>query len=295
MENEKMLSDKKRIPVTREELGWDKPNEETKSSEPWENQYEIVSRDSKGNIIENLDEYLKPPETLGDLTAKMLGVGDKQVQGMANSSTSAAVSPRQFRTNQDGEAAMKSHVGGYGLGLILGILAFMLVRLKARSRTPMDMARRWMSWGLMGGMTTGTTHFFRYGGAEGIAGGLLGICFFSGAAWILGFLFGLIKFSLLPKIFIKSPAFTPLKPAEIPALREAAGRGDASAQYQLGMAYFAGEGVVKNHIEAYKWILLAQVGGHADAKKMSAQIEKTLSRQELAEGQKLATEIEGNT
>jgi hypothetical protein len=294
MDNEKMLSDKNWVPVTREELGWDKPNKETKSSEPWENQYEIVTRDSKGNIIENLDEYLKPPETLGDFTAKMLGVGVKQVQGMANSSTSATVSPRQFRTNQDGEAAMKSHVGGYGLGLILGILAFMLVRPRAKSRTPMDMARRWMSWGLMGGMTTGTTHFFRYGGAEGIAGGLLGICFFSGAAWALGFLFGLIKFSLFPKIFSKAPSVRSVKPAEIPALREAASRGDASARYQLGMAYFAGEGVVKNHIEAYKWILLAQAGGHADAKKMSAQIEKTLSRQELAEGQKLATEIQGN-
>ena len=146
----------------------------------------------------------------------------------------------------------------------------------------------------MGGMTTGTTHFFRYGGAEGIAGGLLGICFFSGAAWALGFLFGLIKLSLSPKILSQPPGLPPVRPAEIPALREAAARGEASSQYQLGMAYFAGEGVVKNHIEAYKWILLAQAGGHADAKKMSAQIEKTLSRQELAEGQKLATEMQWN-
>jgi hypothetical protein len=210
------------------------------------------------------------------------------------SSTSAAVPQRQYKNNEEAEAAMKSHLGGWAVGLVLGIIAFRIVRPKAKSRTPKDMARRWMSWGLMGGITTGTTHFFRYGGAEGIAGGLLGICFFSGAAWVLGFLFGLIKFSILPKIFNKQPALPAVKPAEIPALREAAGRGDASSQYRLGMAYFAGEGVVKNHIEAYKWILLAQAGGRADAKQMSARIEKTLSRQELAEGQKLATEIQGS-
>lgn len=51
---------------------------------------------------------------------------------------------------------------------------------------------------------------------------------------------------------------------------------------------------MKNHIEAYKWILLAQAGGHPAAKRMSAQIEKTLSRKELTEGQKLATEMQGN-
>lgn len=82
-------------------------------------------------------------------------------------------------------------------GLILGIVAFMLLRPKTKSRTPNEMARRWMSWGLMGGMSTGTTHFFRYGGAEGIAGGLLGIFFFTGAAWVLGFLLNAAQISRL--------------------------------------------------------------------------------------------------
>ena len=279
-----------------------KGEELTSTSAPL--QPDMISKKTPSNIV-SLPDFTPDPIAKPDPnfleSAGLALSGDpnmfksQSTSAKSYSSTSAAEPQRQHKSNEEVETAMKSHVGGYGLGLILGIVAFMLVRPKAKSRMPKEMARRWMSWGLMGGMTTGTTHFFRYGGAEGIAGALLGICFFSGAAWVLGFFFGLIKFSLFPKIFSKPPALPPVKPAEIPALREASGQGDASAQYQLGMAYFAGEGVVKNHIEAYKWILLAQAGGHADAKRMSAQIEKTLSRQELAEGQKLATEIQGNT
>lgn len=280
---------------TYEELGWEKPTEPTPESEK-------THEDWTKGVTYRLDGTIVDPKETRWLFEERPSLGTQikealQIQTASTksySSTSTAVPQRQYRNNEEAEAAMKSHVGGWAVGLVLGIIAFRIVRPKAKSRTPIEMARRWMSWGLMGGMTTGTTHFFRYGGVEGIAGGLLGICFFSGAAWVLGFIYGLIKFSLLPKIFSKQPALPPVKPAEIPALREAAGSGDASAQYQLGMAYFAGEGVVKNHIEAYKWILLAQAGGHADAKKMSAQIEKTLSRQELAEGQKLATEMQGN-
>jgi hypothetical protein len=290
---------------TREELGQEK-NTGAKpdgTAQPDESPKETLNLDfnSPTYYREDGSEYsakdakylFQPRPTLGESIAQMF-TGTSQQATSSYSSTQRTPS-RSSHNEEQAMEAMQSHVGGWFIGLVLGIIAYRIVRPKAKCSTPMEMARRWMSWGLMGGMTTGTTHFFRYGGAEGIAGGLLGICFFSGAAWFLGFLFGLIKFSLFPKIFSKAPSVPSMKPAEIPALREAAGRGDASSQYQLGMAYFAGEGVVKNHIEAYKWILLAQAGGHADAKKMSAQIEKTLSRQELAEGQKLATEIQGNS
>jgi hypothetical protein len=274
---------------THEELGLEKP-EVTETDQGFKGDFILPD----GTRVKGEDSkwLFEARPSLGTQIKEALQIQTASTKSY--SSTSTAVPQRQYRNNEEAEAAMKSHVGGWAVGLVLGIIAFRIVRPKAKSRTPIEMARRGMSWGLMGGMTTGITHFFRYGGAEGIAGGLLGICFFSGAAWVLGFIFGLIKFSLVPKIFSKPPAFPAVKPAEIPALREAAGSGDASAQFQLGMAYFAGEGVVKNHIEAYKWILLAQAGGHADAKKMSAQIEKTLSRQELAEGQKLATEMQGN-
>lgn len=37
----------------------------------------------------------------------------------------------------------------------------------------------------------------------------------------------------------------------------AAEQGDASAQHSLGLQYFLGEGVPKDDVFAYKWILLA--------------------------------------
>lgn len=83
-----MLSDKNWVPVTREELGWDKPAEpeSPKEEKPpeggWEDQFEIVSRDSEGNVIKNLDVYRKPPVTLGEFTGKMFGAGVDQVQGL---------------------------------------------------------------------------------------------------------------------------------------------------------------------------------------------------------------------
>ena len=44
-------------------------------------------------------------------------------------------------------------------------------------------------------------------------------------------------------------------------MRQAAERGDAKAQYSLGVAYFKGEGVQKNYTEAVKWSLKAAEQG----------------------------------
>jgi hypothetical protein len=241
---------------------------------------------------DNIQVYVPPP-TFWESSAKILGA---PFQAPSSDSTSSISTYAQAPSSrEETKEQVNLYLGGLLVGVTLGVLIFKWICPKGKSRSSGEMAKRWLAWGLLVSISTGMSYLFRRGGADGVAGGLLGVVVYSVLAWILGFLFGLIKFSLFPKIFIKSPAFNPLKPAEIPALREAAGRGDSSARYQLGMTYFAGEGVVKNHIEAYKWILLAQAGGHADAKRMSAQIEKTLSRQELAEGQKLATEIQGNT
>ena len=241
---------------------------------------------------DNIQVYVPPP-TFWESSAKILGAPFQVPSSDSTSSISTYAQAPSSR--EETKEQVNLYLGGLLVGVTLGILIFKWICPKGKSRSSGEMARRWLAWGLLASISTGMSYLFRRGGADGVAGGLLGVVVYSGLAWILGFLFGLIKFSLFPKIFSKAPSVRSVKPAEIPALREAAGCGDASARYQLGMAYFAGEGVVKNHIEAYKWILLAQAGGHADAKKMSAQIEKTLSRQELAEGQKLATEIEGNT
>ena len=52
------------------------------------------------------------------------------------------------------------------------------------------------------------------------------------------------------------------------ALREwqpLAEQGDATAQYNLGLMYFAGKGVLQDYKEAVKWYRLAAEQGDADA------------------------------
>lgn len=250
-----------------------------------------------GTIVpENEVKYLfQPKPTLGESIAQFF-TGTSQQATSSYSSTQRTPS-KSSQNEEQAMEAMQSHVGGWFLGLVLGFIAYRIVRPNAKCSTPLEMARRWMSWGLMGGMTTGTTHFFRYGGAEGIAGGLLGVCFFSGAAWVLGLAWGALRFRLFPKIVSASgsldgEADKEIKQENLPGIREAAARGQAREQYLLGLCYYEGKGVVKNQVEAYKWMLLAQANGFEKARKLSAKMEKALSRSEVAEGQKLATQMQ---
>lgn len=261
---------KKYVPPTRAELGWDEEEEEEITGISGGRYYK-----SDGTPIKNPRSMFVPPPTLGESIARVF-------------------------TGQNDEQAMEviqSHVGGWFLGLVLGFIAYLIVRPKAKCSTSLEMARRWMSWGLMGGMTTGTTHFFRYGGAEGIAGGLLGVCFFSGAAWVLGLAWGWMRFRLFPKIVsvsdsLDGEADKEINKENLPGIREAAVRGQARDQYLLGLCYYEGKSVVKNQVEAYMWMLLAQANGFEKARKISAKMEKALSRTEVAEGQKLATQMQ---
>jgi len=49
-------------------------------------------------------------------------------------------------------------------------------------------------------------------------------------------------------------------------LRKAADQGDASAQYNLGIAYARGDGVAKNEAEALKWFRMAAEQGEPNAR-----------------------------
>jgi S1-C subfamily serine protease len=69
--------------------------------------------------------------------------------------------------------------------------------------------------------------------------------------------------------------------------RKAAEQNYAVAQNNLGAAYFNGQGVVKDYVEGYKWWLLAAAQGDENAKKNIA-VERLLTRQQIAEGQRLA-------
>ena len=54
----------------------------------------------------------------------------------------------------------------------------------------------------------------------------------------------------------------------VAALRKRAEEGDASAQYQLAVAFDKGRGVPLNRVESIKWLLKAAENGNADAQNM---------------------------
>lgn len=73
--------------------------------------------------------------------------------------------------------------------------------------------------------------------------------------------------------------------------RLAAKQGHASAQSNLGLIYYKGDGVTENSVLAYKWWTLAAEQGDEDATKNKAIIKKEMTDEQIAEGQKLASEF----
>ncbi len=73
--------------------------------------------------------------------------------------------------------------------------------------------------------------------------------------------------------------------------RKAAEQNFADAQYNLGVYYDSGEGVAKDEVEAYKWWLLAAGQGNDDAKYNMTIVENKMSREQIAEGQRLARDF----
>ena len=72
--------------------------------------------------------------------------------------------------------------------------------------------------------------------------------------------------------------------------RQAAEQGNAAGQFSLGVMYFNGYGVIKDPLEAYKWWLLGATGGNDAARGAIEVVEKQLTADQRAEGQKLARE-----
>ena len=70
--------------------------------------------------------------------------------------------------------------------------------------------------------------------------------------------------------------------------RKAAEQNNTPAQYDLGVCYYYGQGVAKDYVEGYKWWLLAAAQGDEDAKNAVSILENKVSREQIAEGQKLA-------
>jgi TPR repeat protein len=72
--------------------------------------------------------------------------------------------------------------------------------------------------------------------------------------------------------------------------RKAAEQGRVDAQHNLGSIYADGIGVVKNDLIAYQWYLLASANGDLAAEWYMSKLEKGLTAEQRAEGQRLATE-----
>ena len=81
---------------------------------------------------------------------------------------------------------------------------------------------------------------------------------------------------------------------------KAAEQGDAEAQYNLGLIYATGIGAREDHVQAYKWLVLASVGT-PDAKnldrvkwkitwRLRKRLEGNMTEEQLAEANRLASE-----
>ena len=73
--------------------------------------------------------------------------------------------------------------------------------------------------------------------------------------------------------------------------RKAAEQGYPSAQWSLGFAYYHGEGVPQDYVEAHKWVNLSTVDGlDSEAVKSRDLIANKMTAEQIAEAQKLARE-----
>ena len=72
--------------------------------------------------------------------------------------------------------------------------------------------------------------------------------------------------------------------------RLAAEQSDANAQTSLGVMYFAGKGLPADSVRAYMWLNLARVGGSKQAAYNLGVLEKMMTPEQIAEGQRLSHE-----
>jgi TPR repeat protein len=77
--------------------------------------------------------------------------------------------------------------------------------------------------------------------------------------------------------------------------RKAATQGQPIAQFSLGLLYVKGDGVPKDYVEAYKWWNLCTARADAKAKENLAKLEKMMTRDQIADAQKMARQFKPAT
>lgn len=73
--------------------------------------------------------------------------------------------------------------------------------------------------------------------------------------------------------------------------RKAAEQGEAEAQALLGGMYVIGRGVPEDDVQGYAWLNLAAAQGNDNAKAIRTEIRQRMTRDQIAEGQKLSREL----
>ena len=71
--------------------------------------------------------------------------------------------------------------------------------------------------------------------------------------------------------------------------RKAADQGNADAQYNLGNKYANGQGVPQDYVQAHKWFNLSATSGDADAVKNRDLVASKMTPAQIAEAQRLAS------
>ena len=67
-------------------------------------------------------------------------------------------------------------------------------------------------------------------------------------------------------------------------------KGDAEAQYNLGLIYVNGQGVTQDYVQAHKWINITNENGHVNAKKFKERLEIRMTPKQIEEGKNLASD-----
>ena len=72
--------------------------------------------------------------------------------------------------------------------------------------------------------------------------------------------------------------------------RLAAEQGDPIAQFNMSGFYLFGHGVPEDYVTGHKWLNLAAASGHDKAGEIRDAFEKDMTREQIAEAQRLARE-----
>ena len=82
---------------------------------------------------------------------------------------------------------------------------------------------------------------------------------------------------------------TGVQTCALPISKKAAKQGLVEAQRNLGFMYFDGKGVAQDYVKAHKWANLAAAQNNDT--KLRDEIEEKMTREQIAEAQKLASEF----